>query len=218
MEIIVQGKGVEYFTPDEVVFELNFYVKDDTYEGALNKGLNSVQLFVNQILLPNGFKVEEMKTRSFVVREETKYDEETRNYLFDGYSYNQTATIKFDYNKELLAHLIEQTAKIENAPQCHIDFSVKNAKECQRKILAQAYQDAQLQAEAIAAAAGKSLKQCVKVDFKPFTTDYLSPSGFASDAMFSRAAVLGASSTIINTFTPEDIELSETLYCLWLAE
>jgi len=36
--------------------------------------------------------------------------------------------------------------------------------------------------------------------------------------VYKKAIREGAAQTIINTFTPEDIELSETLYCLWLAE
>lgn len=28
----------------------------------------------------------------------------------------------------------------------------------------------------------------------------------------------GVAQTILNTFTPEDVELKETLYCLWIAE
>ena len=87
-----------------------------------------------------------------------------------------------------------------------------------RKILAKAYHDAELQAQAIAEASGKLLKQCVKVDFKPFTTEYISKTSFDSDVVYSKAIREGAAQTIINTFTPEDIELSETLYCLWLAE
>ena len=87
-----------------------------------------------------------------------------------------------------------------------------------RKILSKAYKEAELQAQAIAEAAGKSLKQCVKVDFKPFTTYYVSQTTIDSDMMHAKSAKLGAAPAIINTFTPEDIELSETLYCLWIAE
>ena len=37
--------------------------------------------------------------------------------------------------------------------------------------------------------------------------------------MYSKAARLNDNAArIVNTFNPEDIELTETLYCLWLAE
>lgn len=218
MEIIVQGKGTEFFTPNEVILNIGFNTKGQSYEEVLSEGVKNVQKFVNELLLQNGFTTEDMKTRNFVVREDQKYDEVTRTYLFDGFSFNQNATLKFDYNKERMAKIMEDLSKLDNAPTCQINFGVKDAKECKRKILSKAYKEAELQAQAIAEAAGKSLKQCVKVDFKPFTTDYVSETTFDSDMMYAKSARLGAAPAIINTFTPEDIELSETLYCLWLAE
>ena len=218
MEIIVQGKGTEFFTPNEVILNIGFNTKGQSYEEVLSEGVKNVQKFVNELLLQNGFTTEDMKTRNFVVREDQKYDEVTRTYLFDGFSFNQNATLKFDYNKERMAKIMEDLSKLDNAPTCQINFGVKDAKECKRKILSKAYKEAELQAHAIAEAAGKSLKQCVKVDFKPFTTDYVSQTTFGSDMMYERSAKFGAAPAIINTFTPEDIELSETLYCLWITE
>ena len=218
MEIIVQGKGTEFFTPNEVILNIGFYTKGQSYEEVLSEGVKNVQKFVNELLLQNGFTIDDMKTRNFVVREDQKYDEATRTYLFDGFSFNQNATLKFDYNKERMAKIMEDLSKLDNAPTCQINFGVKDAKECKRKILSKAYKEAELQAQAIAEAAGKSLKQCMKVDFKPFTTDYVSQTTFDSDMMYAKSARLGAAPAIINTFTPEDIELSETLYCLWIAE
>ena len=218
MEIIVQGKGTEFFTPNEVILNIGFNTKGQSYEEVLSEGVKSVQKFVNELLLQNGFTIDDMKTRNFVIREDQKYDEVTRTYLFDGFSFNQNATLKFDYNKERMAKIMEDLSKLDNAPTCQINFGVKDAKECKRKILSKAYKEAELQAQAIAEAAGKSLKQCVKVDFKPFTTDYVSQTTFDSDMMYAKSARLGAAPAIINTFIPEDIELSETLYCLWITE
>lgn len=218
MEIIVQGKGVEYFTPNEVTFNLNFTTKGYTYEEVLREGTKNVQLFVEEILLKNNFKKEDMKTRNFVIREDTKYNKVTGQYDWDGYSFHQMALLKFDYNKELMANMMVSISKLDNAPMYQINFSVKDERECRRSILASAYKDAENQAQAIAEASGKILKYCQKVDFKPFTTDYNSQSMIGSDMMYAEKAYYGAAQTIVNTFTPEDVELSETLYCLWIAE
>ncbi len=218
MEIIVQGKGTEYFAPNEVVLNIKFYTKGLTYEEVLNEGTKNVQYFVNELLLKNGFQKENMKTRNFVIREETKYNAITKNYDHNGYSFNQMAVLRFDYDKELMAKMMVEISKLDNAPMCQVNFDVKDAKECKRKILAKAYKDAEAQALAIAEASGKSLKCCQKVDFKPFTTEYVSNSMFESNMMYAEKAVKGSAQTIVNTFTPEDIELSETLYCLWIAE
>lgn len=218
MEIIVQGKGIEYFTPNEIILSMNFYKKGNSYEEVLSSGVMSVQNFINNILLSNGFNKENMKTRNFVVREEQKYDNMTKQYLSDGFSFSQIATIKFDYDKEKLANIMEQLSKLDNAPQCHVDFGVKDKKDCRRQVLVNAYKDAELQAQTIAEASGKTLTKCAKIDFKPFTTTYVSQTNFEGEMMYAKADRAGTATTIMNTFTPEDIELSETLYCLWLAE
>lgn len=218
MEIIVQGKGTEFFTPNEIIISINFYKKESTYEDALNSGVNNVHNFVNDILITNGFNKEDMKTRSFVVKEEQKYDNITKEYLPDGFSYSQHASIKFDYDKEKLANIMEQLSKMNDAPRCHITFGFKNEKECRRRILSNAYNDAEQQAKAIAEAAGKELKQCAKIDFKPFTTNYFSQTNIEGNMKLESGERMGSAGNIINTFTPEDIEISETLYCLWLTE
>ena len=218
MEIIVQGKGIEYFTPDEVTLKIDFVTKGYTYEEVLKEGVKNVQLFVDELLIKNNFKKEDMKTRNFVIKEDRKYDKNTGQYYLDGYTFNQMASLKFDYNKELMANMMVSISKLSNAPMCRIEFGIKNEKECRKNILAVAFKDAEDQARAIAEASGKTLKYCQKVDFKPFTTNYVSQAKIGSDMMYAEKACYGAAQTIANTFTPEDIELSETLYCLWIAE
>ncbi len=218
MEINVQGRGNEYFTPNEVILNIEFKEKGKTYDEVLIKGMMQVQNFVNELLIKNGFNQEDMKTRNILIEEDQKYDKETHQYIFKGYIFKQNANIKFAYAKELMAVIIEDLAKIDNPPVCRFNFGIKDEKECQKRILTKAYQDAELQAQAIAEASGKVLKQCLKADYKPFTTNYISHSQLQSEEMYSSASRLGIASKVVNTFTPEDIELSETLDCLWIAE
>lgn len=218
MEIIVQGRGTEFIKPDQVILSINFYKKGNTYEEVLESGVANVQYFVDELLLKNGFQVEDLKTRSFRITEEFRYDSETRKQIFEGYQFNQSATLKFDYDKELLANMMVAISKLVDAPNININFGVKNEKECRRKVLAKAYDEAKNQAEAIAEAAGKTLTRCAKVDFKPFTTSYRSEGEFGREFMSAEKACIGAARNIVNTFTPEDVVIAETLYCLWIAE
>lgn len=217
MEIIVEGKGSKYFTPDQVIMNFNFITKRTNYEEVLELGSKNVEIFIKDLLEKNNFKETDLKTKNFVIREETKYNEQTRRYEFDGYSFNQNATLKFDYNKEKMAKIMDEISKLSNPPKYQINFGLKNEEEYKKEIIKDAYQDAQNKANAIAEAAGLKLKECVKVDFKPFTTTYISESNFGSNMMYAKSSLNGAE-IIVKTFTPEDIELIETLYCLWLAE
>ncbi len=218
MEIIVQGKGTDFFTPDQVIFNMNFFIKEQTYEGTLQNGVRSVQQFVDEILLKNNFKKEDMTTRSFVIREETKYNEVTRTYDFDGYSFSQMASLKFDYDKDLMATMMVEITKLENPPMLQIKFGLKEEEKSRKQVLVKAYQDAEEKAKAIAEASQKVLKICQKVDFKTIEPEYVSNTLMGSDIMYAEKVYDGATQTIVNTFTPEDIELSEILYCVWIAE
>ena len=218
MEIIVEGKSIQYFIPNEVIFTIEFTTKGNTYEEVFSEGVRNVQLFIDEVLLKNHFRKEDMKTRNYVVKEDTKYNEITRQYDHDGYSFHQIASLKFDYSQELMANMMVSISKMANPPMYQIRFGLKDEKECRRQILASAYQDALEQAQAIANASLKTLKYCQRVDFKPFTTDYISQSMLGSNMLYNEKAYTGATEAIINTFTPEDIELCETLYCLWIAE
>jgi len=215
MEIIVKGSAEKYFTPDEIILNFNFYVKGYTYEEVLEHGTNNVYNFINEFLIKEGFNKEDLKTRSFLIKEETKYNESTRKYDRDGYSFNQSATLKFDYDKDKLARMMSSLSTLSIYPKCQIDFGVKDEKSVRRSILALAYNDAKEEANAIAKAAGLELDECVKVDFKPFTTEYVSHSHMDSEMMM-KTARFGATPDKINAiFTPEDILITETLYTLW---
>ncbi len=217
MEIIVEGKSVKYFVPDEVIININFSKTCLTYNEALIQGVESVQHFIKEILLKNKFKMEDMKTRSMIIREEKKYNDESRSYEHKGYSFNQSAILKFDYDKELIAKIMEDIAQLEDGPMCYVKFKIKDIEECRKEMMTSAYKDAEAQALIIAESAGKTLKYCQKVDFKPFNTEYISDSSFDTKMMCVEKKA-GVAQTILNTFTPEDVELKETLYCLWIAE
>ncbi len=218
MEIRVQGTGKGTFVPDEVNFTIYFKTKGNSYEEVLQEGIYHVERFIEEVLYQNDLKKEDMKTRNFVIKEEQKYNEETRQYEKDGYSFHQTASLVFDYNKEMMAHLLDSISKLENPPMCNIHFSIKNKEACRRNLIVKAYEDASKQAAAIALASFKTLKSCQKVDFTPFTTDYISPTMLTSDNMYMTKGNHDMIQAIENTFTPEDIVLTETLYCLWIAE
>ncbi len=217
MEINVQGKGTEYFVPDEVVLNLNFYTKGGSYDKVLKDGTKNVQYFVDEFLLKNDFKKEDMKTRNFAIIEEMKYDILTNKNVPDGFSFNQYATLKFDYDKDKLAKIMVDISKLKNAPICKINFGIKDEEGCRKKVLSKAYRDAEEQASIIALAAGKDLKKCIKVDFKPVTSSYISRANFGVDMMYEKAN-FDVAESITNTFSPEDIMVTETLYCIWIAE
>ena len=228
MDIIVEGAGKKFYTPDEVEINLNFYTTADTYESALENGTKNVEIFINDVLERMNFNKEIMKTRSFRVYEEKQYDYDKKIYIKLGYAYTQQANIKFDYSMNTIAKFMDMVSKLENPPKYHLGFNVKDIKKCKDEVLAEAYNKAKDKAETIAKTAGKELKECVKTDFRPFEERVVSRSSLNSQDMymakemsvdgakFGMAKRTGVQETIQTIFTPEDVEMTETLYCLWV--
>ncbi len=222
MDIMVQGNGKRFYKPDEVKISLDFYTKADSYESALENGTKDVQEFIERVLKQMNFLKEDLKTQSFRVYEEKRYDYENKIEIKLGFAYTQGATLKFDYDIKVIAEFMERASKLENPPKYTISFNVKNEQKRKNEAMADAYNSAKEKAEAIANAAGKNLKECIKTDFRPFEENIRSSSSLRNgmfeqeNANFSKR--MSAKETITNIFTPEDIEISETLYCLWVTE
>lgn len=213
MEIMVQGRSESFYMPNQVTLNLSFVVKEYTYDKVLEKGSANVLDFIHEILLPQGFKEEDLKTNHFSIQRETKYNEHTETYDFIGYSYNQNAVLKFDYDKDRLSTIMVAISKMENPPFYEINFTLKDINACKEENLTKAFKDAEKQAYVIAQAANKKLKYCAKTDFQPFTTEAIAK-GYDSDIVQFAKSI----DTINTVFTPEDIQIRETLYCLWIAD
>lgn len=225
MDIMVQGTGRRYYKPDEVEIDFNFYTKTGSYESALEDGTRDVQIFIENVLQQMQFSKEDLKTRSFRVYEEKRYDYEKKMEIKFGFAYTQGAILRFDYDINVVAEFMEKVSKLQNPPKYTISFNVKNEQQSKNEAMADAYNSAKEKAEAIAKTAGKTLKECIKTDFRPFEEKVYSGSTLGSGIFEEERAdfaigakKMSAQDTITNIFTPEDIEISETLYCLWVAE
>lgn len=229
MDIIVEGVGKKYYKPDEVIINLEFYTRADSYDGALEQGTRDVEIFIEDILGQMQISEDTLKTRSFRVYEEKRYDYERKKQYKLGFAYTQAATLEFDYSMNTIAEFMDKVSKLRNAPKYNLQFSIKDIKQSKKEALAEAYNNAREKAENIADAANKKLKECVKVDFRPFEERVISNSRLNSlDMVFEGEKSIDAVSeekmgkitadVIQNIFTPEDVTIMETLYCLWIAE
>ena len=219
MDIVVMGKGKLNFKPDQIVINFDFNAKEKTYEQVLQQGTAGVEKYLN-LLLSLGFKKEDFKTRSFRVSENREYDNMKRIYVSKGFVFNQSARIKFDYDMENLAQLMEKTSAFDDAPTYRIDFAIKDEKSAEGELLKLAYKDAEMQAKFIASASGKELKDCVKVSFEPFDEKLTSESRLGSNEMMycAKASARAVSESIQTVFVPEDVVVEKEIYCLFVTK
>ncbi len=220
MDIVVSETSKISVKPNKVVIEFDFVKEDKSYDKVLELGVNSVNNFISTIMEHLKLNKELLKTRNFRIYQNKKYDYEKKEQIDLGFVYSQHAKLELDYDMEIVAKLMESISKSENAPKYTINFGVKNDDEIKSQALKEAYKLCESKAKAIADAAGKNLKCCAKVSFKPFDESLTSFSQINDDVrMYSKERSVRATSDVISDiFVPEDIVVCETLYCLWVAE
>ena len=217
MEIHVEGEALEYVSPDQVILNIEFKKKGESYNAVLTEGIESVKTFIEQILIQNSIDKEELKTRSFTIEEDKKYNNKLKKYEKVGFLFNQEAVLRFDYDKILLAAIMIYLSNLKNPPLCYVEFGLKDKKEVQKNILSKAYEDDKIKAEAIAIASKKKLKDCIKTEFlKKSNSEFIS--NFSIEEGIFNSPLEVQTKNIVNTLIPEDIKLSEKLYCLWITE
>lgn len=227
MDIMVKGDGKKFYKPDQVVLSINFFVNEKSYEKALEKGTKSVEVFVEEVLGKLSVDRENLKTRNFRISQNIRFDYQTKKQIDCGFDYSQSATLKIDYDMKKIANFINEVSQLDNPPKYNMMFSIKDQENAKKEVMNEAYNKAKEKAEVIALSAGKKLKDCVKVDFRPFDGNIYSNSRLSDTDLFESEQAIGSAymkqkqataDVIQNTFTPEDVEISETLYCLWIAE
>ena len=219
MKIIVEGNGEKTYKPNQVVLTFDFRTVDVNYNKALELGVKNVAEYL-EFLISMGFEKESFKTQSFRVSEDRHYDEQTRKYVKDGFVFTQCARIMFDFDMARLSKLMEKTAEFKNPPIYRITFNVKDEKQANEELLGLAYEDALFQATAIAKASGTTITGCQRVSFQPFDFSDNCSNSSLDGAIMSKAkcCAMGTSEAIQNTFVPEDVVLSTTVYCEFDAE
>ena len=227
MDIMVQGEGKKFYKPNQVDISINFFANDETYEKSLKKGTETVEEFINLVLKELKINREELKTRNFRIYQNIRYDYQTKTQVDNGFDYNQSARLKLDYSMDVISEFMDKVSKLVNPPKYNMTFTIKEQEMAKKEVLEEAYIKAKEKAEAIAKASGKILKDCIKVDFRPFEEKVYSYSSLSDTDLMLKADRTGAipekamktTKDVLQTiFTPEDVEIRETLYCLWVTE
>ena len=223
MNIIVQGEGKKFYKPNEVEISINFFANDKDYEKVFEKGTKSVEDFIQNVLIVLNICKDKLKTRNFRILQNIKYDYKNNQEIENGFDYNQSATLKLDYNMEIISEFMKRVTKLENPPKYNMTFNIKEKEDAKKAVISEAFVKAKEKAEIIAITSGKKLKECIKTDFMPFEEKVISNSYIADSDLPDLFEEETATETkfrhvIQNIFTPEDIEIRETLYCLWITE
>ncbi len=230
MQITVKGEASRTVAPDQIVASVTFREHANSYDEVLQKGVQSVKDYLDFIEANTDFTAADFKTRAYNIHEEfttnhldakTEQDlgKQLTRRVSNGFYFTQQAYLEFDYNRERLAKLLVLTAKAAGKPRFSIDFNLKDPKAYQRGLIGDAYRDAQLKAETLAAAANKHLRDCIHVDLDDTTSNRNFDYGvsYAKSARFEEtaASIEKQLQLIDETFHPDDIFISKNINVIW---
>ena len=151
---------------------------------------------------------------------EADLDKNLRKIVSEGYFFKQYVSLTTDYDRDRLAKIMIATSMIEDSPQIQMSFGIKHTPERRRELIGDAYNDAKSKAEALAHAAGKHLRDCVRVDLDNVESN----NGFEG-AQYKRVgkSTRAMDMTSFNetikkideSFRPDDINVTKTIGCVW---
>lgn len=231
MQIFMNGEASRDYAPDEVLLSATFEYKADTYDEALRGGVEKVSSYIAKIKEVGNLTNDDFKTRAYSVTEhkhvneikaktEADLDKNLRKVISDGYFFRQYVELTTDYDRDRLAKIIIATSMIEDAPQIHMNFGLKHTESRRRELIGDAYNDAKSKAEALAHAAGKHLRDCIRVDIdKVINSPEFEGARYKRIGTSTRAMSMESFNDTVKkideSFRPDDITVSKSISCVW---
>ena len=231
MNIVVEGNGYIELVPDVIEISLTFETLEKEYNKSLEKGTNSITLFVKNVLPKLNLKKEELVTSTFKIEHKTERDYKTDKVIDLGYRYYQDAKIRLNYSNDNIKIFMNEVSKLENPPKYDITFDIQDREKASSECLKIAYERAESKAKIIALASGRELLECSKIDFKPIEGISLYYDNFVSHIReesndleipaFLRKKEKDKNLSFdkfTDSFSPNKIKIYETIYCQWITK
>lgn len=217
MEITVRSEVSKKYKPDIIEISIDFVYLREDFNSALSIGVESFEEFIEKVLKSIGFDKNDLKTQKYDIIHKTEYDREKEKKVEIGYEYNQKTKLVMDNDMKKLGEFMNKTIKLKNPPQFYVSFCLKNIDEAKKELLELAFIKAKEKAEIIAKSSDKKLKKCLKVDYSNYE-QVLERNMFKDLDIPSILKQLHLGESIARTFVPEDIEISESISCIWKAK
>ncbi len=209
--IKVLGNSRTMVKPDIGVLIIQVTNKNMNFSETLT-GLNAKTKDVTKQILSVGFKENDIKTTDFQIRENRIY--RNNSYIDSGYVATQNVKVEFKYSKDNITKILTTFSKSKTDFNLNFDFKLSDdlKAKSQQELIRLAIKDAKTKARTIADAADVKLKRVHEVSYgETFSTRYMAE---ASDARFKTMAA----NEPMQSFTPEDISLTDSVMMIWEIE
>jgi len=208
--IRVTGNSHLDVKPDIGILSIQISNKNMNFNETLT-GLNEKTKDVTKQLQSAGFKESEIKTTDFQVRENRIYRRDS--YIDSGYVATQNVKVEFKYSKERITKILTTFSKSKTDFNLNFSFKLSddlNAKS-EQDLIKLAVKDAKAKVQVIAESANVKLKRIQEITYGEISTPR-----YSVDAAAMRFKSEAAEP--MQSFTPEDIMLTDTIMITWEIE
>jgi uncharacterized protein len=186
--------------PDTAVLRLDIAAQQDTSRAAYEHAAAAAER-VRQVIKGNGLDPKDLQIGFYSVQ--PMYDWKNPKHKVVGYRVSTNLTLKLrDFSK--IGGIIEQTADIEDMQNQSLNYTLENVEAAKAKAAEDALRKARNQANAVAAAGGRTLGELLYA-----SVDVTQPIIFAQP-MVQRAAIAGGVAAPAPTaeFTPQAVSIN----------
>lgn len=208
----ITGIGKVIARPNLIWIHMDIVTKDMDYDTAMDQAaIKHEQL--RHSLVAIGIDQQDLKTIDFSIN--TNYiTEMDRNAnprrIFDGYIIHHRLLVELYFDMKLLSTVIDAITDSKSSPEFQLRFTVQDRQQMAQEVLTDAVNNAMINANILARAAGVLLRNIVSMTYglqniQPFSPTQLNT---AQEPLLHR-------STIPLDIEPDDIEVSDTVTIVW---
>jgi uncharacterized protein YggE len=209
--IVVKGTGSVSATPD--IFGVIFEVQGHEMNYAdslitLNKRVEDLR----QAAESAGIDRKSVKTSSFDISMDRHYNNEKKDYEFNGYIAEHKLKVEFPIDREKSNKLLAAIVDKVSSASFSIYFTVSDPEKLKERMLAEAVKNAKRKADIMADTAGIRLGKILNINYS------WSEVRFRDDVACTMAMPDMIHAKAMPDFEPDDIERSDNVEIIWEIE
>lgn len=162
--LTVTGRGTASADPDLTVLSFGVVGRDPSYSASV-EDLNGRVEALREDLEAAGVERTRLKTTSFDVRDDRRYDRDTDKHIFVGYEASHRLRLELPFDKELLNSVLTRVAQSASEAAVTISFDVSDKESLRREAMRAAVADARESARTLAEASGATLGEILRIDY-----------------------------------------------------
>ncbi len=221
--LIVEGKSKISTQPELAIFRINFESTNLEYEKCIENALNKIKE-TKLLLSKNGIKENELKTFSFSVSKNFKYNPQSKENIFIAYKASIPLVLKMSINDSKIDRVFEiVNKKFKTNYSINFELSGSQIDSLRNEVIKLAIIDAKAKTKAICKETNIKTIEIHKIQYG----DPMVLSNFAqptyellNKGVGYRVLLRGTRSinSIRNVLSPPDIELKTNIVIAWIIE